>query len=412
MMETIVESSVGMSRNWNSREAGKEVVKNTINKLKSPPSFLLLFSSIHYKDNGGFEDFLEGVWDILPEGTPLIGGTISGFINNFGCYTRGATALAISYPNVDVAVGYGIHTKRNPLKAAKNCANMINKELKNSKYRNKFLVDMISAPIIPKIPFIGDTNNVKNRILGTLLARVGIPMAHYFGTGIGKEQDVMEQLAESLPDYYMIGGSSVDDGRMLSNYQFIGKKIINNSITALACAIDLPIKLKSQISVHKTDKKFKITHTKYHDYIVNKIENRNASEYFLEQILGIPKELFYDMGAFYYKTSDYLPMTFEENNERLLGIGCFLGSNILLSHKIAGREAIMCSTTGDEILQSIDNIFDNNTKNLPFVFISSSIIHSFILRNKTYRIKNILDSKLGNIPYLMIQPMRLKAKEK
>lgn len=400
-----IDASIGFSRKWDAQEAGREVATSALKKLETPPSFFLLFSTIHYKDHGGFQEFLSAVLDVLPEGTPLIGGTIAGFINNYGCYARGATALAVSYPNMDVAVGYGIRTKRNPKKAARNCADMIRKELEKSPYKNKFLINMISAPIIPKIPFMGEVNNVKSRILGAMLTHIGMPIAHYFGTGVGKEQDVIEQLAVSLPEYYMIGGSSVDDGRMLSNYQFIGDNIFTNSVTALACSIDIPVSLKAQIAVHKTEKKFKITDATYHDYIVKKIEGKSASNYFLEEILEIPPELFYTLGPFYYKTSDYFPMTFEENSERVLGVGSLLGNNILLSHKMAGKNVVMCSTNGSEILRVIDSLFLDNNKAFPFIFISSSTIYSFILRNKTIKIKDILDKHLGDLPYLMIQPI-------
>ncbi len=400
-----IDASIGFSRKWDAQEAGREVAQSALKKLETPPSFFLLFSTIHYKDHGGFQEFLSAVLDVLPEGTPLIGGTIAGFINNYGCYARGATALAVSYPNMDVAVGYGIRTKRNPKKAARNCADMIRKELEKSPYKNKFLINMISAPIIPKIPFIGDVNNVKSRISGAMLTHIGMPIAHYFGTGIGKEQDVIEQLAISLPEYYMIGGSSVDDGRMLSNYQFIGDNILTNSVTALACSTDIPVFLKAQIAVHKTEKKFKITDSTYHGYIVKKIEGKSASNYFLKEILEIPPELFYTLGPFYYKTSDYFPMTFEENNEHVLGVGSLLGNNILLSHKMAGKNVVMCTTNGNEILQAIDSLFLDYNKAFPFIFISSSTIYSFILRNKTVKIKDILDKQLGDIPYLMIQPI-------
>ena len=108
MVETKFDAAVGLSRKWDAREAGREVARNTIKKLNAPPSFFLLFSTIHYEKYGGFKEFLKGVWDVLPEGTPLVGGTVTGFMNNHGCYTRGATALAVSYSNMDVAVGYGL----------------------------------------------------------------------------------------------------------------------------------------------------------------------------------------------------------------------------------------------------------------------------------------------------------------
>ena len=41
------EVSVGMSRKWDAREAGREVAENTLKKLNHDPSFFLLFSTIN-----------------------------------------------------------------------------------------------------------------------------------------------------------------------------------------------------------------------------------------------------------------------------------------------------------------------------------------------------------------------------
>src|SRR5512136_1247059 len=90
IMNVKVEAALGMSRKWNAREAGKEVAETAIKNLTLPPDFFLLFSTIHYEKYGGFQEFLNGVWDILPKKTPLIGGTVAGFINNYGCFSRGA----------------------------------------------------------------------------------------------------------------------------------------------------------------------------------------------------------------------------------------------------------------------------------------------------------------------------------
>ena len=80
-----IEASIGFSRKWNSKEAGREVAKSAIKKLNTPPSFILLFSTTHYQNTGGFKEILDGIWEVIPKGTPLIGGTVSSFINNYGC---------------------------------------------------------------------------------------------------------------------------------------------------------------------------------------------------------------------------------------------------------------------------------------------------------------------------------------
>ena len=61
-------AAVGLSREWDARKAGREVARDTLEKLGTDPDFFLLFSTIHYEKWGGFKEFLAGVWDVLPEG--------------------------------------------------------------------------------------------------------------------------------------------------------------------------------------------------------------------------------------------------------------------------------------------------------------------------------------------------------
>jgi len=159
-----------MSRKWDAREAGREVAREVIQKLKTPPSFFLLFSTIHYEKHGGFEEFLAGVWDVLPKGTPLVGGTVAGFMNEYGCYSRGAVALASSYVNIDVAIGSGKNTKKNPEKAAKECAHAILNGLKDSKYDESFLFQLVSGATIPHFPGVGSSFIIKGKYKSSLAA--------------------------------------------------------------------------------------------------------------------------------------------------------------------------------------------------------------------------------------------------
>ncbi|HIE33811.1 MAG TPA: hypothetical protein EYP86_01565, partial [Candidatus Altiarchaeales archaeon] len=178
-------AAVGLSRQWDAKKAGREVANTTLEKLGADPDFFLLFSTIHYEKYGGFQEFLDGVWDVLPDETPLIGGTVAGFINNYGCYTRGATALAVSYPNMDVAIGYGKNTKRNPEKAAKECANMVRRGLETTRYKNRFLFDIIGGSRVPQLPFLGRRKVVRSRIIGNLMI-LGFRFSNdYLGMGMG-----------------------------------------------------------------------------------------------------------------------------------------------------------------------------------------------------------------------------------
>lgn len=396
-------AAVGMSRNWDAREAGQEVARNTIKNLQSPPSFFLLFSTIHYQHHGGFQAFLDGVWDVLPPHTPLIGGTVNGFINNYGCFTHGASALAVAYPNMDIAIGYGRNTKRNPRKAARTCANMIKHKLQNSPFHHKFLIDIISGPIIPKFPLVGRVNAVKSNLMGSIFTHLGMPLTEYFGYGIGKEEDVVDTLGTQLPDFHIIGGSTVDNGDQLACYQFIDKKVHKNAIAALGGSIDLPIFLKGSITgLRDTDMRFKITKTTFGNRIIQKIDNQPAKLRYTH-IMNLPEELFKDLSPFYYKTSNYYPITFEGKREFISGVGAFLGNNILLGYKARGEDAVILSVSGKGSIDSIDSIFPNYSDQLfPFMMMSASGIRFMnMIGDRAYKVKDKLDLYLARTPYLL-----------
>jgi len=396
-----LEASIGLSRKWDARDAGREVANSVLKKLENPPSFFLLFSTIHYKDHGGFEEFLDGVWDVLPKGTPLIGGTVAGFINNYGCYTRGATALAVSYPNMDVAVGIGKHTRRNPKRAARNCANTMKNKLTKSNYKNKFLIDVISAPTIP----FGKINVIKSKFSGWFISYVVYRIFPFLGSGVGRESEVILQLSSYMPEYQIIGGSAVDQGKMLTNFQFIDNQIHTDSIVALGCSADLPISLRGIIGLHETDKTFEITGTTYHGMIIKTINNKPAKKQFFD-LLELPEEQFKELEYFYYKTSDYYPITFEENKECVIGVCGILGNNLPVSHTIGGKHARLLSITGKEITENVRQLLQEYDKDTyPFILSFSSAAYPFMLGNKTFEIKTLLDQKLRETPYLMVYPM-------
>jgi len=407
--ESKLEASIGLSRKWDAREAGREVAKSTIKDLSQPPSFFLLFSTIHYKDHGGFQEFLDGVWDVLPEGTPLIGGTVAAFINNYGCYSRGAAALAVSYPNLDIAVGIGRYSRRNPKKAAENCANMIKRGLKESKYKNKMLVNMISAGKLPKFPIVGRIQIIKSKFFGWIATYFGMKLFPLIGYGLGKEEDVIDHLVSYMSDYYIIGGSALDSGDMLENYQFIGNNVYTNSIVALGCSVDLQIFLRSMIRLHETDKSLEITSATRDGRVIKKLDNKPAKEQILKA-LGVREEQFKDLGPFYYRTSNYFPVTFEENKKYTTGVGGFFGDNIYLGYKTRGKKMILLSITGREIIDLIDNSFRDLDKNkFPFIFMYLSFILVNTLGARTYIIKSKLDEYIKEIPYLMICPVNENA---
>jgi hypothetical protein len=393
-----LEASIGHSRKWDAYDAGREVAETAIKNLKHPPSFFVVFSTMHYRKNGGFRRFLDGIWEILPEETPLIGGTVAGFINNYGSFSRGASALAVSYPNMDVAIGIGKQTKLHPKKAAKDCSLMVKKSLETSKLKNKFLINIISGPTVP----FEKINVVKSKFLGKMAAQVGYKMFSIMGAGVGKEEEIIDEMASLLKDYYIIGGSTLDSGKMFHNYQFVDDQVHTNSIVALGCTTDLDIFMKSEIGVHETNKTFNITGLTAHNRIIKEIDNKPAKEEFLKAI-GIIEDQFVELGPFYYRTSNYFPITFEEDDKFTSGIAGFLGDYVALGYKARGKKVRLLSITGEEIINLIHDTFkDFDTNRCPFVFIPCSFILPNTLGSKTNLIKNKLEEHIDGIPYLMI----------
>lgn len=284
-----VEAGLGISEKWDAREAGREVAETAIANLTRPPNFFLLFSTIHYKDYGGFQELLNGIWDVLPKGTPLIGGTVAGFMNNFGVYVQGATALAVSCPDMDVAISYGKNTKRNPKRAAHRSAEMIKKELDRSQYKNKFLFNFVSGPELMRIPGQGYKKVIDSGFMSKFIMLAFSTSQTIFQKGLGREDEIFEEITKLLPNYNMILGTSWDDYRGIYNYQFFNNNIFTNSVLNLGISTDLNLDVCSTHGMKETDVKFNITKLSRDKHIIHKINNKPAREELL-RVLDWPND--------------------------------------------------------------------------------------------------------------------------
>jgi hypothetical protein len=270
------ETAIGMSRKWDAREAGREVAETAIKNLTRPPNFFLLFATIHYEKYGGFQAFLNGVWDVLPKETPLVGGTVTGFMNNYGCFSRGASALAVSNSSMDIAVGVGKNTKRNPYRAARQCGEMIQNSLKNSPYKNKFLLNFISGPVMPSIPGVGQKKYIRSGFISKFaLQALGLSQA-LVQKGLGREDEIFEKTVQQLPDYQMILGTSMDDYKGMKNYQFFNEKILTNAVVNLGVATDLDLDVCTTHGMKATDLHFTITKLGAGNHAICKINDKPA----------------------------------------------------------------------------------------------------------------------------------------
>ena len=347
-----IEAAVGMSRKWDAREAGREVARDTIRQLKTPPDFFLLFSTIHYKDHGGFEEFLNGVWDVLPKGTPLIGGTVLGFINNYGCYTRGASGLAVSSNNIDVAIGFGNNTKRNPKKAAEKSTKMIKKEFSSSLYKNKFLLNLVSGPGAMKIPGQGYKKVIDSGLTSKFIIQAFGISQYLLQKGFGREDEVFEEIVNNLPEYNMILGTTMDDYKTgICNYQFYDDKIYTNSVVNLGIATDLDLNVCTTHGMKKTDITFKITKLSKNGHIIHEINEKPAVPE-LYRILNWPKGFLNEktMGH----TILYYPISVKRNKREFpVVMPYFLKKSVMTPCVIDNGEVCFLTVSGKNLISSM-----------------------------------------------------------
>lgn len=392
------EAAVGMSRQWEARQAGREVAETAIRQLSRPPDFFLLFSTIHYEKYGGFEEFLKGVWEVLPEGTPLVGGTVAGFMNSYGCYTRGSTALAVSYPNMDVAVGFGNNTKRNPKSAAKTCIKMINDKFKTSSYKNKFIIDIISGGLVPQILGMGRKKVIRgiSSKLAINLSRLSLTL---FQKGVGREEEVLEELSKTFDDYFILHCSSMDDGKAVSNYQFLDHTIGTNMLVSLAISIDLDMVISSNHNLQEM-KTFTVTKLSKDGRVIHEINNKPAAEEFL-RLLQWPED-YYDERLF--KRTFFYPLGYKEDNNWVPEIvGIVPGDSMTVLHRIKNPKMAILSASGKNLMDALKNSIRGITPNNTLMAIISSCDGRLeAMGDQIFKEREEILHHFGDLPFIAV----------
>jgi hypothetical protein len=398
-MPDTLEAAVGMTRKWDAREAGREVAENTIRKLSRPPDFFLVFTTIHYEKNGGFQQFLNGIWDVLPPETPLVGGTVVGFINPEGCYTRGASALAVSSVQMDVVIGMGKGTKRNPKKAARTCATQICKGLEKSNNKNKFLLTLVAGPGFIKIPGYGYKKVIDSGITSKFVISAIKLSRLLLQRGSSREDEVFGEIAKKLPDFNIILGTTLDDIRGISNYQFYGKKVYSNAVVCLGFSTNLDMNLCTSHGMKETEKKFIITKLKNHQ-IIQEINSEPALEEFY-RIMNWPA------GFINEKTMEhtilYYPISLKrENREVTVVMPFILKNSIMTPCLIDAGEARVLTISGKDLINSLNQCINFNEFEPGFGLFSNCMTILQTLGEKVNLIQEETTKKFGGKPYLMI----------
>lgn len=377
---------IGTSRKWNAKESGRKLAETIMDQLDKNPDFIVLFSTIHYLKNGGFDQLLDGIYEVFPKNVKLVGGTVRGFLNNDGCFARGATALAVSSNEMDVSVGIGHNTKRNPKKAALQCASDLKKNLSPSGFQNGFLLNIVSGAEVPNIPPIGTKKIIKAGAMSNTLMKLFSMSQHRLQMGPSRDEEILEELIESMPDFSMLSGATLDDGHGVHNYQFYNKTVMKNAIVSLGFKTNKEIFVKSTTNLKRTDIEFDITKISKDKRIIHEINRRPALEELL-RLLNWPQEILKEETWFH--TTFYFPIggqvsELSKNNDSAHVIGIILGNSLVLTCKLIGSHASILTIDGKGLFDVIDKNMDYIDFTPSFGLISSCITRFETLGHKMY----------------------------
>ena len=396
MVEKGVHTAVSVSQKNDSFDAGRQAALG----LSCSPNLVVVYSTIHYKDWGGFKELLAGIYSVLPEETIIVGGTVAGFIAPQGCYSRGVALFGISSNDLDLVVSISKNIKRNPERAAVECAEEIRDKLRLSRYKNKFLLTHPSGVTTPKIPGYPKNIRVINNKLISKLLIYGLHLSLILlQKGPGREEVIIEKLSEILPEYKILGGSFVDDNKGYSNYQFFNKEVGTNWLITVGIATDLEIDINSSLGLRKTNKLLKIDKKSTFDLVIERINGKKAVDAIVET-LNLP-----DINSKnILKKTFYSPIGYEFKGKQYISVIAFIfGNSIMVTPKMRGDKAYIMTTSGKDLINAVDeNLSKTKGKNICFGLISSCLVRLETLGSQVYEVHKKLKEHFGEKPFIQV----------
>lgn len=308
--------------------------------------------------------------------------------------------MAVSHPHMDIALAAGHNTKREPKKAANDCSKSIKKQLKKSRYRNSYLLEVVSGATIPRIPGIPFKRVIRSGHIGRFMTIGSTLFTMFLQRGVGRESEILDQLIQDLPDFTMIGVSSIDDNNLISNYQFHNHQVLTNSIVAVAIKTNLNVGLNTTYGMHKSTVSFPVTSTGTFGCSIRKIEGRPATDEFLKRMGWIEA----DLDEKIYRRSLFVPIGYEKSNIFLGAVMAFFyGNDIVCTRDIHAGDVAVYNTSGRELIESVDNNlkeFEDQETVVSLIVACTARLET--LGNHVFDIRKRLMSFFGSTPFLLV----------
>lgn len=343
-MKNDITATIQVSRKSDGVSVANDLLSEQFESSQLPKAFFL-FATIHYKKE--FSTILSTIKNHHAE-TPLIGGTVSGFMSADGCFTRGVVLLRVYGSELEVTPAIGHNTKKNPKKAVKQIIDTIGLQ---PTYDQNVLVEFASTAVIPHIPGIGQQNVVLSKTMGNQLLKM-IPLMNKMNYGYDRADELLDLLAETYNDRLIIGGCTMDDNKMLENYQFFNDKVNEHSV--VTCNLSFPNKVcfENILGFKPLPKTFHVTELSKDKHILKKIDGIPARKRLFDELnteLVEPKRTYQ-----LFKKSFYYPLGFKKDNIwHSFVIGIVYGNNLVGGSQIKSDELQLLSLSVGSIFENI-----------------------------------------------------------
>ena len=409
-----IEFGVGMSQDWNSAIAGREAANKALSQLNGKPKFLLIFSTIHYyyAEKDGIKILLQECRKLVSVETPLVGGTVAAFICPAGCYTRGVVVVAATGDDIDITSAYAKDLIGNPKRAAEKLASKIKAGLSG---KNKVLFEFMPGPIEPSILNWEIVKKMARIIPPAILIKLtGVLFdlsVTVFKTGTNVEVSVLKYLQWYLPQFYIIGSSTIDDIKCLHHFQYFNDNLLTNSMVGLGLSTSYDINFQFKQQIIRTGKKFRIEKGS-RNFCLTKIDGDFAVSKYIKEVgwfKNVGKMNVKDVN----KVTFYFPFAFEEDGQLIeYATGFFFGENIYTNRPIQSDFSELCLTSAKKNIEDLTSIASNLKDKSPvFTLIISAVTIPGILGSKMHLMHKILKDNLKDNPFLLLVGIGIHGKE-
>ena len=273
-------AGVGISKNDDPFEAGKEATEIALAKMKKEggkkPAFGLIFcSGLKYGNNDRrIQKFLNGVGSVLSKysNCKWFGCTTAGEISNFGASEGSVVALLVDSKYIHIGVGVGGKTEKMPRKSGRDAVERALKDIKIDKYIDPY-IRYLAEKKLPPVKLI------KSKLYSILVLTNGFSYKRR-----AYEDDIIEGIQEVVGSKVTIfGGSAADDFTLKGGYIFCNGKFYKDNV--ICVIINTNLNVGFGVSHGYEPQKGKTAFvTKSEGYIVKQLDQKPAFERYSELI--------------------------------------------------------------------------------------------------------------------------------